>query len=1117
MFHAGKQGTDDARAAVLASAPTFGDILNIVPVAYRESLRRPLRELSELAGKAVSVSHACDNLNRHKAAGTWPPALQGIHLPKIEVTAGYLATSPPILTHMKTEHEAYRTLALDRAVELKNAEMLWLRGQLDPQVYLLPLGDILNARWHEVEKMVRRPVFGRNADGQTTLDSFIESPTARAEYDRLVTDLPAICGRLILLEDTRYMSERNKRDEKHKLKADADVEMGEITTSGTAIADIVDKKVSAALKKLSIKVSSDIADDIATFTNPLSLGKRIWSETQSQENRKKRRLEGEGDSYGSSSQTTPSAREKERPYAEAEREEEEVQASAQVIAALRFEYGKPNTYPDELLLIPRPLAIRLLLRTASLEEIEASRFRGGVHLGPGVTAPMFICIHLSSGARYLPRVVPHVNKITSSYDDFCDRLRWRLYWLQKELSSDTEKKPYEPDYEIPHERNVCSFKIPYVERGLEQGRAYIDNFIANVEPSLQRRNRVKPDLVDVKTTLKFLSENDYLVLGTDKNLGQCIVTRQWFITETAKLVADPESYMELDLPTLNETLESQRVKINTLADNAFNFLGHEQLSKFLRHLVPVQPTDGSVPKYTLPRFYGIPKIHKNPTRMRPIVPCHQAMQNPAAKYVSKVLKPVIEKLPYVIKGTKDMAMKLDKLQIVPNRRFFLVGFDLVAFYTNVDVDYCIKACQQYYKEVCKPSLQEQVIFLQAINLSFKTLLFEFNGKFYRQRKGIAMGVASSPDGANIFAAVQEEVFLERDQLSNRQIAFYGRYIDDGFMIVYAPTSADALAYAQSVVKFHGLELTWEVSDRSLNFLDLMVYVDPVTMKLNWRPFRKARNNLERIPFASHHPIDIKRGTFLGEMSRMAVLSSSSANYLDALSDLARIYLARGYPFALVKKWIRENSAKRWANRFSEKSPSGVTGGSLSSKLLVLKSTFDPAWEEFNVHELEDIVVKQWVKEIAAIRTRWTTTWNSGDQVVVDAFFAGRNTQDDIAEWRTGNRETVNLTGAVREGEAADGMTERLWLKFWRKNRQGNGYTMDRYLDVSSVGLTDARWLVSRKKVRGLADILNKLKRDALDESSRLQELHSMAVETLPMDDIPEHSGINWFPDMDIDG
>ena len=338
------------------------------------------------------------------------------------------------------------------------------------------------------------------------------------------------------------------------------------------------------------------------------------------------------------------------------------------------------------------------------------------------------------------------------------------------------------------------------------------------------------------------------------------------------------------------------------------------------------------------------------------------------------------------------------------------------------------------------------------------------------------------------------------------------------MIVYAETAADALAHARSIVAFQGLELTWEVSERSLNFLDLMVYVDPVTMKLEWRPFRKARNNLERIPFASHHPIDVKRGTFLGEMSRMAVLSSSSANYLDALSDLARIYLARGYPFPLVKKWIKENSAKRWANRFSEKRTSGVTDDLAASKLLVLKSTFDPAWDAFNIHELGDIIVKTWVHDIAAMRTRWTTFWNSGSDATVSQPSGTANTGYDVAEYAGPSRVLTAITPAGGKTVDAPGEdTAEPWLKYLRKAKTGRSYVVDQHLDISKLGFTNARWLVSRKKVRGLADILNKLKRDALDADSRLQELHQAARETLPMDDIPETSGINWFEDMDVIG
>ena len=40
-------------------------------------------------------------------------------------------------------------------------------------------------------------------------------------------------------------------------------------------------------------------------------------------------------------------------------------------------------------------------------------------------------------------------------------------------------------------------------------------------------------------------------------------------------------------------------------------------------------------KHIIPTFYSISKIHKQPVKMRPIIPCHSAIINPAAKYISK--------------------------------------------------------------------------------------------------------------------------------------------------------------------------------------------------------------------------------------------------------------------------------------------------------------------------------------------------------------------------------------------------------------------------------------------------------------------------------------------------
>ncbi|MFL4368795.1 hypothetical protein, partial [Enterobacter asburiae] len=68
-------------------------------------------------------------------------------------------------------------------------------------------------------------------------------------------------------------------------------------------------------------------------------------------------------------------------------------------------------------------------------------------------------------------------------------------------------------------------------------------------------------------------------------------------------------------------------------------------------------------------------------------------------------------------------------------------------------------------------------------------------------------------------------------------------------------------------------MTWEVSEWNSPFLDMLVYIDPLTGQVEHTPYRKALNHKERIPWASHHPKDVKKGTYIGEMSRLATLSS----------------------------------------------------------------------------------------------------------------------------------------------------------------------------------------------------------------------------------------------------
>ena len=111
------------------------------------------------------------------------------------------------------------------------------------------------------------------------------------------------------------------------------------------------------------------------------------------------------------------------------------------------------------------------------------------------------------------------------------------------------------------------------------------------------------------------------------------------------------------------------------------------------------------------------------------------------------------------------------------------------------------------------------------------------------------------------------------------------------------------------VIFDGCVIEWVVSEHCCQFLDAFLYKE--NSKLQWKPFVKAGNNRERIPWVSHHPLDVKRGTFVGEMSRLATLSTRYETYLEALQSLTSLYVKRGYPFELLKNWLKLNINKRW--------------------------------------------------------------------------------------------------------------------------------------------------------------------------------------------------------------
>ena len=265
---------------------------------------------------------------------------------------------------------------------------------------------------------------------------------------------------------------------------------------------------------------------------------------------------------------------------------------------------------------------------------------------------------------------PIAKLVTDAWSDFKDRLRWRAHFdKESALSNEVKKDLYDPAYRVPKDRKKFEGELDaYIELGLKAGDSYVNDYVRNVVPGLQP-DRSLSGLVQVAELKSYLEENEYLVSMTDKNLGVAIITKRWFIENSTKLWNDPLNYEKLSKEQRQSELTRKHRRAREIATLALMLPEpHEQLFEFLLSKVPANDTDES----PVPVFYGIPKIHKQPVKMRPIVPCHSNVQSPFAVYVSKMLKPMVKKQPYVLHGSKDLSIKLSKVKLDKGRKAWII-------------------------------------------------------------------------------------------------------------------------------------------------------------------------------------------------------------------------------------------------------------------------------------------------------------------------------------------------------------------------------------------------------------------------------------------------------------
>ncbi|KAF7764097.1 hypothetical protein Agabi119p4_8634 [Agaricus bisporus var. burnettii] len=1012
-------------------------------------------------------------------------------VPTVQYVKSFIVANPDVPNAFDASVSTFQDELLTHAIQLKTAEVNFLRQSIalaDPEdangasPAFTSLLERLNERFDSVHRNAKKAVFGpptEETHGRSTFQGWVQDDSVVSEYAAFVADVPAIITRAIAIVDDALLAEETKAEKKRNLKESAMMDVDEHITA-KSIQSTIDKRVAQLLSdkkgKSKAKVSGDspnhrintllMVESWIALETGKACGKASESGGLGVEAEATRKRSREGTSREESQGTARrriSIEESEERF-KGERQGELTVSSPAL--SLRddessFRWDHPLTYPDWLLTVPLHVAQRYIVARTPIVVLESLRYRATIH-EIECSLPREIGLHLSVGFKYMLPTKFNTDLIWKAWDDFVDRLRWSCFWKAQAL--DGLEDDFDPDYYVrPISRKRCGPLDWAFEHGIKCGGRAIVSMVSQIPSDVQTggSSTIRTPSPPVSVLKSYLTSHELVVLATDKNLGCAVAPRSWIVDKTYSLLNSELDYVELDIKDVLSILR-QKVRVMTdlsqwasvkdvqpqLPDYFMSQLSEDE-DDLLRHI---------------PRFYVIPKIHKTPTAARPIIPCHSVVQGPAGKFVSKMLRPVIESAPFIIHGTKDLSLKLNKLSLpyvkLDNgvlKRLYIVSGDVVAFYPNVNVplahDCALAALAHWF------SLQDNIsvdkaseylhLFRECLSAADDNLLCQFDGKYFKQKRGLAMGVASSPDLANLYGVWHE---LRSEVLKSPDVAFYGRYIDDVLALVYATSETNAVNLLREGVQFTDCTLTWSASNQFMPFLDMTLYFDK-SKRLQWKPYRKPLNHFERIPWISSHPLYVKKGTFIGELSRMATLSSQFDDFADACKEVADIYIARGYPPMLIANWLKQNYQTRWDTRLRETSPP-------RADVLVLKSEYNISWDFFNVRKLEEQMKNGWLE---ALRV---------------STFGRADTIQDLhpAVSKTKFKNTV-LTDLRRNGGTLPPGSE------FHPSMVGEG-AYGQFYRLDKLGLLDRRFLVSKKRTTEIIDLAAAWRKSVLTRHDR---------------------------------
>ena len=206
----------------------------------------------------------------------------------------------------------------------------------------------------------------------------------------------------------------------------------------------------------------------------------------------------------------------------------------------------------------------------------------------------------------------------------------------------------------------------------EELRGEIKTILKNIQPP---KSNISKE--EVKALNKLKKDNTRLILTTDKGVSMVVMDREEYIQKSEELLSqstyktiptDPTTKFKNKLISLLKTIK---------AEGGIN-------ETIYRRLYSIGA--GS------PKFYGLPKVHKEGMALRPIISSIGSVTYETAQELPRILKPLVGKSPYHVQNTKHLMNSIEGIQLKPDQ--CIMSYDVKALFTSVPIQPAINIIKE---------------------------------------------------------------------------------------------------------------------------------------------------------------------------------------------------------------------------------------------------------------------------------------------------------------------------------------------------------------------------------------------------------------------------------------